>query len=100
MKLAIFYDQLWLANYVTHEESVNAGLNLIIIIIKTQQIRKVQFLNISHFKKQIIKPSTVRRLIAQTQGIYGWSSLTVPIVLKVVSVAFKDLNLSVNGMGL
>jgi hypothetical protein len=66
MKLAIFYDKLWLSRYVTHDESIKA----------------------------------VQRIIAQTQGVFGWPSLITPIVLRVKSVGYIDAEMPVTGQGM
>ena len=66
MKLAIFYDTLWLSKYVTHEESIKA----------------------------------IQRIVAQTQGVFGWATLATPIVLKVKSVMFINAEMAMNGLGM
>jgi hypothetical protein len=65
-RIAIYYDNSWLAKYVTDEESINA----------------------------------IRTLVANTQLIFQWPSLTTPIFLEVASIKYSNVELPAEYVGL
>jgi len=44
--------------------------------------------------------NAVRRVIANAQIIFRWPSLTIPITLEVVSIAFQNIAIPADGSGL